>query len=55
MTVEGSAVTEQLPQRVPEMVSQLPHAIGGLNVGGKLAGLAEPDREQRALGMRSTL
>ena len=50
MSVEDHAITELLLQLLPEVVAQGAHPIHGRKVARKLAGLAEPDRKQRALG-----
>src|SRR5262245_63588605 len=54
MSVEGHAVSELRLQCLPEAVAQGAHAIHRREIARKLAGLAETDRKQRALGPGAT-
>jgi len=51
VTVQDDAAAEALAEPTPEAVAERAHALGGRGVArGDAARLAEPDREERALG-----
>ena len=54
MPVENHAVAESGPQSLPEAVAEPAYALHGLKVAGKFACRAQADRQQRALGSRSS-
>ena len=53
MSIEGHAISELLPQHLPEMVAQNADRIHRGEITRELARLAEADRQQRALGTGS--
>src|SRR6516165_1850263 len=54
MTVEHDAAPELPLQALPKAIAQNTHVIHGGNVAGKLAGLAQGDRQQGALRARAS-
>ena len=54
MAVERHAIAELLLQRLPERIAQCADSIHLREIVRKLAGLAEPDRQQRTLGSGAT-